>query len=235
MDADQIIANWKRRLIALAENPPYVYDDTPQELIDRHVHRLTTFVGYSDAEIATAETRLGVQFPIVFRTFLREMAKSPGDLFRGHGLARLPQFEELKTQALELLAETNDTLTLPQDAVVFLFSQGTWFGYVHANGGFDGPALRWTETEREPRRLAETFAQAVDDALQQSERADDLLREQGGYYLTIHPEGGSTVLFPARCWGHRPLDWEKWRKRWRSIWRRETRALESTTNQSNRS
>jgi len=224
MDADGIIAGWKRRLIALAENPPYVYDDTPQELIDRHVHRLTTFAGYSDAEIAAAETRLGVRFPVVFRTFLGEMAKSPGDLFRGHDLASLSQFEEFKTQALELLAETEDTLTLPRDAVVFLFSQGTWFGYLQADGGFDGPALRWNETERKPRLLAETFAQAVDEHLQAAERADAMLRAQGGYYLTIHPEGGSSMVFPALCWGHRPLDSEKWRKHLRWLWHRVTRA-----------
>jgi len=224
MDADSIIADWKRRLIALAENPPYVYEDSPQELIDRHFHRLTTFTGYSEAEIAAAETRLGVHFPIVFRTFLREMAKSPGDLFRGHGLARLPQFEELKTQALELLAETDDTLTLPRDAVVFLFSQGTWFGYIQADGGFDGPALRWIETEREPRLMAETFTQAIDDAIQKAEGADSLHRDNGGYYLTIHPEGGTSMVFPALCWGHRPLDWDRWRKRWRRFWRGVTSA-----------
>lgn len=81
MNATAMISNWRNRLIALAENPPYVFRDTPQYLIDEHNRRLTTFIGYSDPQIVEAELSLGVIFPTVFRTYLREMGKSPGDLF----------------------------------------------------------------------------------------------------------------------------------------------------------
>lgn len=36
MVAAKIIADWKGRLIALAEIPPYVFLDTPQDLIQQH-------------------------------------------------------------------------------------------------------------------------------------------------------------------------------------------------------
>src|SRR5215210_2714480 len=93
VDAATIIAGWKRRLVALAETPEYVFLDTPRHLIEQHHSRLTSFVGYTEAEVADAESRLGVKFPAVFREFLREMAKSPGDLFRGSHLAGITEFE----------------------------------------------------------------------------------------------------------------------------------------------
>jgi len=35
----------------MAENPPYVFRDTTQDLIEQHHRRLTTFVGYSAPEV----------------------------------------------------------------------------------------------------------------------------------------------------------------------------------------
>jgi hypothetical protein len=55
MNAGSIIADWERRLIALAENPEYVFRDAPRHLIEQHYRRLTTFVGYPEPEVAEAE------------------------------------------------------------------------------------------------------------------------------------------------------------------------------------
>ena len=213
MDATLIVADWKRRLIALADNPPYVFRDTPDHLIEQHYRRLTTFVGYSDAEISEAEARLRVQFPVVFRTYLREMGKSPGDLFCGSELAGLADFEQFRRDAMELLAETDPALTLPAEAVVFLFHQGYTFMYVLAEGGFDSPPMHWTETEREPREVAPTFAEMLDAELQLMESNNRASHEQGGYYLTLYPEGGSRQSYPALASGERPLDKEEGGKR----------------------
>ena len=92
MDAASIIAGWQRRLVALAETPEYVFRDTPRHLIEQHQRRLTTFVGYPEAEVAAAEASLGVRFPAVFREYLLAMAKSPGDLFRGSRMAGIAEF-----------------------------------------------------------------------------------------------------------------------------------------------
>jgi hypothetical protein len=86
MDPASIIGEWKRRLTAMADNPPYIFRDTPPHLIEQHHRRLTTFVGYPEPEVAGAEARLGIRFPAVFRAYLLEMARSPGDLFRGSNL-----------------------------------------------------------------------------------------------------------------------------------------------------
>jgi hypothetical protein len=217
MDAARIIAGWKRRLIALAENPEFVFRDTPQRLIEQHYRRLTTFVGYPAPQVTEAEARLGVPFPAVFRQYLLEMAQSPGDLFGGSDLAQLAEFEQFRANALELLAETDPALTLPPEAVVFLFHQGYTFVYLPAVGGFDSPPMQWTETEREPRQVAAGFAEMVDAELRLMERNNRSFREKGGYWLTLYPGGGSTQSHPALASGERPLDQVPAGKRWWQI------------------
>jgi hypothetical protein len=219
MDASSIIAGWKQRLTTLAENPEYVFRNTSRYLIEQHFRRLTTFVGYREPEIVETEAQLGVRFPAVFRQFLLEMAKSPGDLFRGSRLAGIAEFEQFRADALELLEDTDPGLALPPEAVVFLSHQGYTFVYLLAVGGFDGPPMQWTENEREPRRVAATFADMVDAELRLMESNNRSYREKGGYYLTLHPTGGATQSHPALASGQRPLDQVPARKRWWQFWR----------------
>jgi hypothetical protein len=218
VDAASIIAGWQRRLVALAQTPDFVFRDTPQHLIEQHYHRLTTFVGYSEPEVAAAELSLGVRFPAVFREYLRGMAKSPGDLFRGSHMAGIAEFPQFRADALELLAETDPLLSLPPTAVVFLSHQGYTFAYLLAAGGFDGPPMQWTETERKPRQVAATFADMVDAELRLMESNNAAFRGQGGYSLTLHPEGGSSQSHPALASGERPLDQVPLGKPWWGFW-----------------
>jgi hypothetical protein len=141
------------------------------------------------------------------------MGKSPGDLFRGSERAGIGDFEQFRTDALELMAETDSGLSLPHDAVVFLFHQGYTFVYLRAVGRFDGPILQYVETERESRQAAATFADMVDAELRLMESNDRNFREQGGYYLTLHPDGGTSQLHPALSSGERPLDQARSEKR----------------------
>ena len=39
-------------------------------------------------------------------------------------------------------------------------------------------------------------------------------REMGGYYLTLHPDGGAAESHPAQASGDRPLDHVPAGKRW---------------------
>ena len=181
MDATAIIADVKRRFVAMAEDPPYVYRETPRELIEQHHQRLTTFVGYAEDEIAKVEDGLRIRLPLVFRRYLLEMCKSPGDLFQGSDLAGIGDFEQFRADALALMAETNAALSLPPEAVVFLFHQGYTFVYLLALGGFDGPVLQYTETEREPRELAPAFAELLDSELHLMESSHRDFHKRGGY------------------------------------------------------
>lgn len=206
MEAGSIIAGWKRRLVAMADDPPYIFRDTPRELIEAHHRRQTAFVGYTEEEVAGVEGRLGVQFPAVFRAFLTGMARSPGELFRGSNLVVLSGLEWFRRAALKLMAEADPTSTLPEDAVVFLFHQGYAFLYLRAAGGIDGPVLQYTESGSEPREAAPSFADLVDAELRLMERNQATARERGGYYMTLYPGGGAAESFPALSSGDRPLD-----------------------------
>ena len=206
MDVASIIADWKRRLVAMAEAPPYVFRNTPWPLADAYERRLKTFTGFPEAEVASAEARLDVRFPAVFREYLLQMGRSPGDLFRGSDLAGVEEFEGFRAGAEGLLRETDPSLSLPPEAVVFLSHQGYTFVYVLAVGGFDGPPMQWAEGEREPSPVAATFAEMVDAELRLMEENNRVARERGGYWLTLDPGGGASESYPALASGERPLD-----------------------------
>jgi len=207
MDAQSIIEDWKRRLTKMANNPPYVFRDTPENLIKQYRRELTAFDGYTEREVANAEAELGVSFPTVFRTFLLELARRPGDLFGGSKLAEIEDFEEFRLFALKLMAQTERWLVLPREAVVFMTHQGYTFLYILGTGGFDGPVIQWVEGHREPRQVSDTFAKMVDSELRLMERNDESWRSQGGYYVTLGPDARiRTTVYPAYATGDRPLD-----------------------------
>ena len=209
MNAASIVAEWNRRLLALAHNSPDVFVDTPQHLIDEHQRQQTTFSGWTEREVANCEAELGVSFPLVFRQYLLEMGKSPGDLFKGSERAGIDEFDKFRSFAMRLLNRLDPQLRLPRDAVVFLTHQGYTFLYLIASDGFDGPVMQWMELEREPETIAPTFANLVDAELQLMEKVNQDAIESGGYYLTLHPNGGSTRWAPPINSGERPLQGRK--------------------------
>ena len=219
MEPMSVISGWQQRLIALADNPEYVYRDTPRELIDHHYRRLTTFAGYSEQEVAQAERRLGVCFPGVFRHYLLAMGKSRGELFNGSDLATLDELEEYHTFARKLLAATDPGLRLPSKAAVFLTHQGYCFSYLHADGGFDAPVTHWVEMEREPRIVVPSFAQYVEMQLDLMEQNNRNCRSLGGYYVTLYADGSSSAHYPALSSGDRPQRQSQSRKRWWQLWK----------------
>jgi SMI1 / KNR4 family (SUKH-1) len=212
-------ANFDHRGLEAAARRPYVFRKTPRHLIEAHHRRRTTLVGYTESEVAGAEARLRVQFPSVFREYLLEMAKSPGELFRGSDLAGVGDLEQFRTQAQEHLSWTDSALSLPAEAVVFLFHQGCTFVYLLGVGGFDGPRMRWTDRDREPRVVPPTFADTVDAELRLMEKNTTRFRERGGYYVTLRPGGGVSKYFPSLASGERPLDEAAMRKSWWRFWR----------------
>jgi hypothetical protein len=181
MEAAAIIEAWKRRLVAMAEDPPYVFRDTPRELIAHHHRQLTTFTGDCEADINRVEQRLGLRFPSVFRAYLREMGQSRGDLFHGSDVAGIADLDRFRADALALMAETDPQLSLPGDAVVFLFQQGYTFVYLRGQGGFDGPVWQYLETEQQPQEITPGFADLVDAELRSMEHNRATTRTQGGY------------------------------------------------------
>ncbi|MCA9178462.1 MAG: SMI1/KNR4 family protein [Planctomycetales bacterium] len=195
MDSASIIAEWKQRLVALADHPAYVFRDTPQHLIDEHYHRLTSFLGFSEEDVASAEERWKIRFPEVFRRYLLEMAKSPGDLFRGSDLVDIVELGQFRRDAEKLLGDSDPPLELPTAAVVFLMHHGYTFLSILAAGGFDGPVMQWRKLAATPRQVARTFGEMVNAELRLMEKTNRKFRERGGYILTLFPGGGGSMEF----------------------------------------
>jgi len=206
MEAATLIADWKRRLVEMAQNAPYAFSRTPQDLIDEYQSRQTNFLGYTEAEILNAEALLRGRFPTVFREYLLQMGRQPGNLFTGSELAKLSELEAFRGGAEELIRQTDTSMTLPRNAAVFLFHQGYCFTYVLADGSFDSAPMQWIEQDREPTPVSATFADMVNAELQLMEENHSSLHQRGGYWLTVHPGGGTSEEHPARASGLRPLN-----------------------------
>jgi len=206
MDADAIIADARRRLIAMADDPPYRFKATPRGVAEAYRRRLKTFAGYPEAEIARAEARLGVRFPAVYRAFLRELGRDSGDLFVGSYLAGVGDLDDYREEAAELMGEASPALALPAGAVVFLSHQGYSHAYFIAAGGLDAPVWQYGEGEAGPVVIAAGFAEFLAAELGLMEANDRKSRELGGYYLTVYEGGGTAREYPSLNSGSRPRD-----------------------------
>src|SRR6266849_2554453 len=111
MDAASIISDVQRRLIALADDPPYRFVRTSEKLAKAYQQRLKTFVGYSEPEVTRVEQKMGVRVPTVFRTYLLSMGKSSADLFRGSQVAGIGDFEQFRKHALRVMDGSADHLS----------------------------------------------------------------------------------------------------------------------------
>lgn len=205
MDAEALITAWQNRLVAMVDERPFRFVGTTRQEAERYLQKSKTFRGFSEEEVTAAESVLGGAFPQVFRTYLRRMGRYPGELFVGSDLAPLAQLGEFRETALELFRDSGVTSSLPTHAAVFLLHQGYSLAYVLADGGEDGPVYTYAEDEDAPRLGATTFRDFVDAKLAFSEEVHRNWRAEGGYYLRVEG-GGSTMHFPARASGERPLD-----------------------------
>lgn len=86
-----------------------------------------------------------------------------------------------------------------------MFHQGYVFGYLLGIGGFDGPVLEWMEKTSAPVQDAGTFAALIEAQLHLMESNHRASHDRGGYYLTLYPDGGEKMDFPALSSGDRPL------------------------------
>lgn len=195
-----------RRLRAMAQDPPFVFRDTPKELAQQYLHRLTRFEGYSEPAIAATERALGLPFPETFRSFLGRLGERRGDLFVGSEVAGLADFEEFAAEATQLLATAAPSLDLPSTAIVFLWHQGYSFSFIEGESGIDGPVWTYVEGESRFRAAAPSFADFLESELRLLEKNHAVQHERGGYYLTVDPRGVVTASYPAGSSGDRPLE-----------------------------
>jgi hypothetical protein len=204
-EARAIVDDLRNRLIAMAVDPPFRFLNTSKSDAEACLQRMTTYLGFSEQEVAGAEKRLGVRFPIMFRAYLLMMGKARGQLLCDSRVARVENFEEFRNDAIQLMSEAGLDEPLPPNAVVFLLHQGYSFAYLVAERAFDTPVYYFAEGDQKPAQIASGFAGFLQADVRQSEQAYKQIYGQGGYYLTI--EGDCvTETYPALSKGDRPLE-----------------------------
>lgn len=90
------------------------------------------------ASIARLEKHLGLPIPDAYRAYLSIAGGSPppelvGSVYHDHYLFKLHDW------AVELLNESGNPFSLPDNAIVFLMHQGYQFFYFQADGVTDDP------------------------------------------------------------------------------------------------
>ena len=191
----------------MADDPYEVIVDSAPHLVEQYRAYQRNFVPYTEREVANAEADLGVVFPNVYRQYLLQMGKSPGELFTGSQLCKIDELPQSRLQAIKMITYFNEGLTLPKNAVIYMFHQGYVFLYFLADGGIDAPVFEWLETRLEPKQLAASFADLIDAELRLMERVHREIHDSGGYYATLNDRAMvSRQWRPAVSSGYRPLD-----------------------------
>jgi hypothetical protein len=202
--AKLFIEQVKERLTALVDNRPFVFRDTAIEDAEAYLNSKKAFEGLDEEQVSLLEFELGVEFPTLFRTFLRELGLSCGLVFTGSD-CNPKDYSSFLEVAADLVAQSGLELFLTDKSVVFLVHQGYTFLYFESAAGYDTAILQYTEGEDGPQQIASTFAELVDSELHLAEDLNRSQRERGGYYLTVGA-AGCRESHPALASGERPLD-----------------------------
>ena len=135
-----------------------------QRLLQAGIATADTLKGCSGAEIADIEATFKVRLPRTYVDYLKRMGKEAGE-FIGECSRTVDGFAENRYTADLLLKEVN--LKLPETAFVFVESYGCQFFFFDtADGKDDPPVYRYSEGERKPVKISDTFTRALEMALE---------------------------------------------------------------------
>lgn len=112
----------------------------PSHFVDRYSALGLMGGGMPDVEIERLEQHLGLPIPRTYRAYLAIAGSSPPPELIGsdcHG----NYLYDLREGAIELLKESGEPFSLPDNAVVFLMHQGYQFFFFHADGITDDPPV----------------------------------------------------------------------------------------------
>jgi hypothetical protein len=126
------------------------------------------FIGCTQMEILSIEDRFAIQLPSCYRDFLGVMGRRAGALFLAGSDYSFPTVLRFRNDAEELLRKCLPEFKLPPTVFVFISHQGynySWFNC--GKPADDPPVFLFTEGEKEPRMVSDSFStwllSAVDD------------------------------------------------------------------------
>ena len=191
-------------MIALVDNRDFVFRGTTVEDAEAYLNSRTTFEGLEEEQVSLLESELGVEFPLLFRTFLREIGSSTGLVFSGSD-CNPKDYVRFLESATDLILQSGVDLFMTDQSVVFLVHQGYTFLYFDSQTSYDTAILQYTEGESAPQQISSSFEELVDSELRLAEDVNRRRRETGGFYVTIDA-AGYRESHPALASGERPLD-----------------------------
>jgi hypothetical protein len=128
------------------------------KLLEGGLVGLDSFKGCTEEEITSLESRFSLCLPQCYRDFLAVMGRTAGKFLVGTDYS-FPKLLEFRKDAEGLLRTSQSDFKLRSTAFVFMFHQGYTFLYFdcHANP-YDPPVFMFTEAEKEPRKVSDTFS-----------------------------------------------------------------------------
>ena len=134
-------------------------EDFMQFLIRSGMGDRSDFIGCTQAEVATLESRYRVRLPSSYREFLLLMGCKAGRFLVGTDClyGQLMELDLPKARLDQLLGLQFDW-NLPEDAFIFSSHQGYIFHCFRTGEGDDPPVYGFAEHEPKLRRSAETFS-----------------------------------------------------------------------------
>jgi hypothetical protein len=116
------------------------------------------FQGCTEQEVLSIEEHFRIQLPRCYRDFLTVMGRYAGDFLVGSDYS-FPKLVQIGEGAVALLRRCLPRFTLPRTAFVFFSHQGytyEWFKCQYRDD--DPPVVMFTELEREPRMISNSFS-----------------------------------------------------------------------------
>ena len=117
---------------------PDIVDTLIKDRIRRGLGTAGDFRGCSEEEIAGLESRMGIELPGMFRTYLRHMGKSAGEFLKGSDI-RFGCLHELTGEAHD--EARHRKFQLPEDIFAFYAHQGYDYMYFRLSPGDDDPKV----------------------------------------------------------------------------------------------
>jgi SMI1-KNR4 cell-wall len=133
-------------------------------LINAKICQVSDIRGASLEDVATLETVVGQNMPAQYREFLLAIGHGAGEFFQGTDIF-LSALDGLKDEAIGLLRENDEDVTLTDDAFVFSMHQGYEFAYFNMADGGDPPVYQYVEGNGSPVLTWSSFSEFLNDSI----------------------------------------------------------------------
>lgn len=162
---DSKLAHRERKKMTNSVTSSWI-DSFIDQLIAAGLATPDNLLGCSEEDIAEVESKLNIKLPEIYKVFLRRMGKESGD-FMPECLLSFPLVARYGRESADAVINAKTDYRLPQAAFVFIERYGCQFFFFDTSDeNSNPPVYRYHEGDKQPVRIADSFAQALEMALQ---------------------------------------------------------------------